>query len=51
MLSPKSHDQDVGPPVDASLKATWRGAVPAVGVPLKAATGAGGGGGGVVPAA
>ena len=39
--SPKSHAQDVTLPVEASVKATGRGAVPVVTSALKAATGAG----------
>jgi hypothetical protein len=46
----KSHAQVVGEPVDASLKSTFSGAVPVLGVALKSAVGApGGGGGGVLP--
>lgn len=37
--SPKSHVYEVGLPVEASVNATVRGAVPLVGVPIKLATG------------
>ena len=37
--SPKVHDQAVGDPVELSVKATVSGAMPAVGDPLKSATG------------
>jgi hypothetical protein len=38
--SPKNQAQPLGLPVDASVNATFNGAVPEVGVPLNAATGA-----------
>ena len=41
--SPKSHDQPVGPFVEASVKLTASGAAPLRGVPEKSATGAGAG--------
>jgi hypothetical protein len=47
--SPKLHPQLVGPPVDASLKATVSGASPAVGVPVKSGVGAAGSGGEPLP--
>ncbi len=40
--SPKSHDHDVGLPVDVSVKVTASGATPDVGDAVKLATGAGG---------
>ena len=39
-VSPKSHDQLVGLPVDWSVKSTVSGSVPLVGEPTKSATGA-----------
>ena len=43
--SPKSQDHDVGESVEVSVKDTFSGAVPEVGVAVKEATGAGGGAG------
>ena len=37
--SPKFHDQEVGEPVDRSVKVTSRGALPEVGEPLNSAVG------------
>ena len=37
--SPKSHAHEVGLPVEVSVNATVRGAVPLGGVPVKLATG------------
>ena len=39
-LSPKSHSQEVGEPVEVSLKVTVSGADPDVGLPVKLAVGA-----------
>ena len=47
--SPNSHAQEVGLPVEVSVKLTVKGAVPEVGEAVNDATGASPGGGGGVP--
>jgi hypothetical protein len=39
LLSPNAHDQELGEPVEVSVKFTANGAVPLVGLPVKFATG------------